>query len=97
MTVADLGRRMGARELAEWMAFCSLEPLPDDRADARSAMQCMLMASAWGDPKQRRPKMADFLLFQDAPPTQTTSQQQQVAKAVSRLNDAIRTQHGHRR
>lgn len=40
MTVAELGRRMTARELAEWMAHDRLDrgPVPSDPAGLRAAM-----------------------------------------------------------
>ena len=38
MTVAELGQRMSARELGEWIALSRLEPFGDARADLRAGI-----------------------------------------------------------
>jgi hypothetical protein len=45
MTVAELGQRISAAELAEWQVYDALEGLPDARADWRSGLRAALLAN----------------------------------------------------
>ncbi len=63
MTVEELLHRISSRELAEWMAFYSLEPFGEERADLRAAIIATTVANAARDPKRRRRpfRPADFM------------------------------------
>ena len=43
MTVEELLRRVTSRELSEWMAYYSVEPFGEDRADLRSGIIASLI------------------------------------------------------
>ena len=65
---------MSSVELSEWMAYDSMEPIGDIRADLRAGVVASTIANSNRDPKkQREPFSAtDFLLFrtelgEDAP------------------------------
>jgi hypothetical protein len=45
MTVAELGQRISAPELAEWQIYDAVEGLPDARADWRAGIQAALLAN----------------------------------------------------
>ncbi len=45
-TVGELEERMSSRELAEWMAYHRIHPLPDPHWSA--ALICSTLANAWG-------------------------------------------------
>jgi hypothetical protein len=63
MPVEEMLNRMSSREITEWRAFTSIEPVGEDRADLRHAMLCALLANANRDPdKQSSPfKVTDFM------------------------------------
>lgn len=63
MTVAELLGRIGSRELSEWMAFDSLEPFGEERADLRAGIVAATVANVNRDPKKQRTPYApqDFL------------------------------------
>lgn len=50
---------MSSAELAEWMAFASVEPLPDPYWT--SALQCLVISSTAGSGGGKRPRLEDFL------------------------------------
>ncbi len=54
MPVAELLRRMSAREFAEWMAFFEMEPWGYDMENWRFGMLAATMANLHRDPKKRR-------------------------------------------
>jgi len=45
MTVRDLLNRIDSRELSEWQAFFSIEPMPEQRADYRSGVIASVIAN----------------------------------------------------
>lgn len=62
-TVEELLERISARELTEWMAFNTLEPFGDPRADMRAGIVASVIANVNRDAKKRpKPYMpADFM------------------------------------
>lgn len=59
MTVSELRSRMSSKELSEWMAFDTIEPIASDwRADARHAFLCAHLAALQGvkDSEARMPR-----------------------------------------
>lgn len=66
MTVEEMGERMSARELAEWMAFDRISPIGEDRADLRAGIIASVIANSHrvkGDPFTP----ADFMPFIEKP------------------------------
>jgi hypothetical protein len=63
MTVKELLGRVDSRELSEWMAFYSLDPWGDQRADLRHGISCALFASAHTEKGKPSPKPCDFMPF----------------------------------
>jgi len=45
MTVRDLLSRIDSRELSEWQAFFSIEPMPEQRSDYRSGVIASVIAN----------------------------------------------------
>jgi hypothetical protein len=66
MTVAELLGRITSTEIAEWMAYYSIDPFGEIRGDMRSAMQCCLMANAWNGDKNKTFSMDDFMLIKES-------------------------------
>jgi hypothetical protein len=51
--VAELQAAMSSREYAEWAAYASMTPMPEQRADLRAATVAALFAEANRDRKKR--------------------------------------------
>lgn len=72
MTVAELLDRMSSAEFSEWMAYYTIEPFGEERADLRQALTTSAVANTLQaqtkKPKWTKPE--DFMLFQDKKPTQ---------------------------
>lgn len=64
-TVRELLSRMDSRELAEWMAYYSVEPFGDTAADVRNALLCSLLANIWRGKGQRVYRIGDFTLARE--------------------------------
>lgn len=69
MTVAEMLDRMSGREFREWMAYSSIEPFGEERADLRQAMTTSAVHNSvqaqTKHPKYTKP--ADFMPFVDKP------------------------------
>jgi hypothetical protein len=66
-TVAELEETITEAELAEWMVFYHKEPFLPQRIEYSAAGICHLLAMINRDPKKgKRPKLTDFLLFENA-------------------------------
>jgi hypothetical protein len=79
---------MDSREFSEWLAFATLEPLGEQRADVRAAAQMALLANLHRDRKRRRKPFAlsDFLLDFDGPqrrPHKSPEEMQALARALT--------------
>ncbi len=57
MTVGEMMRRMSCQDYDLWLAYTSVEPIGERRADMRAAMQANVTAAAGG----MKTKYADFL------------------------------------
>lgn len=85
MTVAELGKRMTAAELREWMEFDARDPLPDRRSDWQFAALSSLTANLHAKRDFGGRFMADeFRLFADVwkPPVDAADRRAAVAQAV---------------
>lgn len=54
MTVEELLSRISSHELTEWMAFASLEPFGEERADYRMAIMLAKLLEPHRDTKKHR-------------------------------------------
>lgn len=67
MTVAELGDRMSSAEFSEWMAFYSIEPFGEERADIRQALTTSAIHNSvqaqTKKPKWTKPE--DFMPFSE--------------------------------
>ena len=77
MTVREMLGRIDSRELSEWMAYASIEPIGEKRMDMRFAvLNCTivnLIKSAVGD-KGKSAEPEDFMFTFDPPKQQTPEQ-----------------------
>lgn len=67
MTVAELLARISGQELAEWMAFDSLEPIGDQRADLQAGIVCATMANLERPAGHRAYQPTEFMPRFDEP------------------------------
>ena len=61
MGVAECQRRVDAREFAEWMAFCRLEPFGEWRADLRAGIVACVVAQSMGGKGAKTFRPEDFM------------------------------------
>lgn len=64
MTVREMLERIDSRELSEWMAFDSLEPIGDLRGDYQAGVIASVVANS--TPRKRGAKIfqpADFMVY----------------------------------
>lgn len=75
---------MSSAEFAEWMAYYTLEPFGEERADLRMAVLASLIANANRDPKRRKRAYApkDFMPQFDRP-EQDWQQQLSIAEMLN--------------
>jgi len=61
MTVRDLLSRIDSKELTEWMAWYSVEPFGEARADLRSAIVACVIHNTQCTKKSQMKKVNDFM------------------------------------
>jgi hypothetical protein len=66
--VRQLLAEIDARELAEWMAYDSLDPIGDERGDYQAGIIAATVANRWRVKGERTHKPADFVPQFDAEP-----------------------------
>lgn len=76
MTVRELERRMPSAELTEWMAFYTIDPFGDQRADMRSAIISSTLANCHRDKDRKAFQYTDFMPFPDEPYEELNEAQQ---------------------
>lgn len=81
MTVGEMLSRMSSKELTEWMAFASIEPIGESRQDLRIAMLCTLVYNAIKG-KGKAAKIDDFVLKFDPPKKQSMEEMQAILKGM---------------
>lgn len=93
-TVAELEEELSARELKEWMAFYSIEPWGEYRADVRSAMVSMLLYGA--NKGRNAPKLTikDFMPFAEK---EEVSQADQVKRTREKIEIMSKLSKGRKR
>lgn len=70
MTVEEMLDRMGASEFDDWMAYYTLEPWGEERADIRQALTTTAIVN-FAEAHSKRPKWRkpeDFMPFRDPEP-----------------------------
>ncbi len=86
MTVRELLGRIDSRELSEWIAYASIEPIGENRQDLRFAMLACTIANlvkgAVGS-KGKPSKLEDFLLKFDPPKQQSTENMKSMMRMLS--------------
>jgi hypothetical protein len=81
MPVAQLQRQMSSSEFSEWMAYYSIEPFGEERADWRGALVPYMLA-CFMRKKGRKPRFEEFMLStqMDAEPKKAESTKTMMAK-----------------
>ena len=64
----ELLARIDSRELSEWMAFYSIEPFGEERADLRNALLCQTILLPHLKANTKPPSLESFMLFGDKEP-----------------------------
>lgn len=83
MTVAELLDRTDSKEISEWIAFYSIEPFGEERADLRSAIIASTMANMWRGKGQRAFTVKDFMPQFDPKPKQSIETMKAIAKGIA--------------
>lgn len=76
-------------EFLDWLAFAEVEPLPEARADLRTAQQMALLANVNRDPKRAAYRAADFVpdWWHEAPPVNTVLEKfRRIAERINAHN-----------
>ena len=77
-------RDIDSRELSEWLAFYSLEPFGEERADLRSAQICAVNANLHGGKRSKKYKIADFMPFHQPEKITDPAEQERHLEALTR-------------
>ena len=85
MTVSEMLARMSSRELTEWMAYFTIEPWGEERADLRAGIVASVIANVNRDPRKRpRPyRPEDFMPRFGAPRRQSWQEQLRIAEIIT--------------
>lgn len=86
MTRDEMLRRMPATEFSDWIAFASIEPIGDARADMRAALEACTFANyfkAANGSKTPPCKLEDFLFKFDPPKPQSDDHMKAILRGVS--------------
>ncbi len=82
--MAELLARISSQELAEWMAFDSLEPIGDRRADLQAGVVCATMANLERPAGHRAYQPHEFMPGWDEPsPTEIRKRRIAQVKALA--------------
>ncbi len=61
LSVREAQARISSPEFAEWLAFNRLDPIGEERADARAALIALAVTRAAWSGKGRAPRFEDFM------------------------------------
>ena len=87
-TVEELLHSISSTELAEWIAYYSVCPFGEERADFRQAITSMLLANQWRGKGAKPAKLEQFLPFQNKPQRkQTPEQMRQSLELLSKVTN----------
>ena len=75
----ELLERCDSREIAEWMAYDSVEPFGEDRADLRAGIIASTIANVNRESKRKAFVPRDFMPDFDSKPKPAQSQQEMTA------------------
>ena len=70
-------------ELTDWLAYYSIEPWGEERADLRSAIIAAIMSNRWRGKNERPRKIEEFMPFTIQPEKSETAMLQIVKEAIS--------------
>lgn len=76
-------REVSERDFRQWMAYYSLEPFGEERADLRSAIVAATIANCMGGKKGRKYKPKDFMPFSGT--TQTPKDHQSIMEGLAAM------------
>ncbi len=81
---------MTALQFSEWIAYYSLEPFGEERADWRQAFTSCILANAHRGKNSKASELDDFMLKveDDEPREQTEQQQQNVFELMNKAVEA---------
>jgi hypothetical protein len=65
---------LSSRTVAEWMAYASIEPFGEERADLRAGIIASVIANVNRDPKKRREPFTEFDFMPRFGPREPTPQ-----------------------
>lgn len=61
MTVGEMLTRMSSRELSEWMAYATLEPFGEERADLRAGIVASAVVNVHRTQSDKAAQPSDFM------------------------------------
>ena len=82
-TVSELLSRLDSRELSEWVAYSTLEPFGDARADLRAASIVQSNILPHVGKGKRAPSLKDCMLHFERPEPETANQMMDKLKAYT--------------
>jgi hypothetical protein len=90
MTVRRLLAEVDSRELSEWMAYDSLDPIGDERGDYQAGVVAATLANVWRGKGQKACAPGDFVpRFGAEPPDQETLIEKAKALALALGGEVI--------
>jgi len=63
MTVRELLTRADSAELTEWMAYATIEPFGEERADYRAGLICSTLVNLQRTKGSKKYEPEDFMMF----------------------------------
>lgn len=94
MSVKRAQREIDAREFAEWMAYWSLEPWGEGRADLRAGIVASTMANLWRGQDSPAYAPGDFMPHFGQQPVEESDQDQLIAQQQQLLENLTRAAGG---
>lgn len=88
-TVQELKETMSGAELTEWVAFDSLEPIGEPRADIRSAIVATTIANCHRDHRKPPFVLSDFMPFAEKPKPSPAEVLQQMRARMTAEGKAV--------
>jgi hypothetical protein len=67
LNLRKVAEQLTSRELTDWLAYWSLEPWGEERADFRSGILAAAMSNRWRGKGEKAAKPQDFMPFTDEP------------------------------
>lgn len=90
MTVAELEARMTRSELVEWMAYDSLAPIGERRADLRAGIIAATLANVHRGKQQKPLAPTAFMPFEPEPPRDPKAEEARLRAGFAALKERQR-------